>query len=364
MSDDSNSSSYFEFSERSSNSFQDLRKKAHESVVRNSKLNPWKSSLAILTDWLFILMLISVGHFFPHPLTYLITVVLIAGRQHALFILMHESAHYRLYNNRKWNDWVGNFLVSHPVFLRMESYRDNHLQHHRYTNTSKDPDWIRKKDSVEWQFPRKPWPLCWFFVRYALGYGIYEMFMILRILSGVSRQSLKRDRTKTLSQLGLYGAAAVLFSCFGLWQPFFFYWIVPLFTITPLIMRVRSIAEHFALRREHELNGSRNILCPWYERLCFAPHHINLHADHHLFPSVPFYNLPKLHRALLKIGDYRNNIYQNTSYFGLKRTSLLKDLLRGPRAQSKIEAGELESDQRNERRLPSLGREMGSAVSE
>lgn len=28
------------------------------------------------------------------------------------------------------------------------------------------------------------------------------------------------------------------------------------------------------------------------------PHHVAYHLEHHLFPAVPHYNLPKLHLAL------------------------------------------------------------------
>jgi fatty acid desaturase len=28
------------------------------------------------------------------------------------------------------------------------------------------------------------------------------------------------------------------------------------------------------------------------------PHHVNYHIEHHLYPAVPHYNLPRLHAAL------------------------------------------------------------------
>ena len=36
---------------------------------------------------------------------------------------------------------------------------------------------------------------------------------------------------------------------------------------------------------------------PWLEWLLF-PHRVNYHIEHHLYASVPHYNLPALHREL------------------------------------------------------------------
>jgi fatty acid desaturase len=32
------------------------------------------------------------------------------------------------------------------------------------------------------------------------------------------------------------------------------------------------------------------------------PHEVNYHIEHHLYPSIPFYNLPHCHRALTEQG--------------------------------------------------------------
>jgi fatty acid desaturase len=37
----------------------------------------------------------------------------------------------------------------------------------------------------------------------------------------------------------------------------------------------------------------------FWERWFFAPHNMNYHIEHHLYPSVPSYRLPALSRALM-----------------------------------------------------------------
>jgi len=61
-----------------------------------------------------------------------------------------------------------------------------------------------------------------------------------------------------------------------------------MFLVLPLIMRIRSIAEHFALRHDHPLRQTRTVRAGRLERLLIAPHYIGLHIDHHLAASVPF----------------------------------------------------------------------------
>jgi len=42
----------------------------------------------------------------------------------------------------------------------------------------------------------------------------------------------------------------------------------------------------------------------------FAPHQVNYHMEHHQYPSVPFFNLPKVHRLLKERGSLpETNLY-------------------------------------------------------
>jgi fatty acid desaturase len=45
---------------------------------------------------------------------------------------------------------------------------------------------------------------------------------------------------------------------------------------------------------------------PW-ERFLLVPRNIHYHVEHHFYPSVPFYNLPALHEALMSQPGFRAN---------------------------------------------------------
>jgi len=48
--------------------------------------------------------------------------------------------------------------------------------------------------------------------------------------------------------------------------------------------------------------NTRTVVARWWERLTVAPNYVNFHFEHHLAPTVPSYNLPRLHRWLQQQG--------------------------------------------------------------
>lgn len=69
----------------------------------------------------------------------LLALPIIAALQHAMFVLVHESAHYRLFTNRRLNDAVGRALAA-MVGISMCTYRVVHRQHHNHLCSDIDPD--------------------------------------------------------------------------------------------------------------------------------------------------------------------------------------------------------------------------------
>jgi fatty acid desaturase len=51
--------------------------------------------------------------------------------------------------------------------------------------------------------------------------------------------------------------------------------------------------------------NSRTTYANFIERMLFAPHHVNYHAEHHLCMGIPPYNLPAMHKLLLERGYFK-----------------------------------------------------------
>ena len=72
-----------------------------------------------------------------NPLTILLALFLIGGRQLGCAIVMHEAAHRSFLSNRDWNDRIGNWLGAYPIWADVLPYRHYHLVHHAKTGTPK-----------------------------------------------------------------------------------------------------------------------------------------------------------------------------------------------------------------------------------
>ncbi|WP_283810642.1 fatty acid desaturase [Bradyrhizobium frederickii] len=157
---------------------------------------------------------------------------------------------------------------------------------------------------------------------YRRGYSVQTTGASSHIWPRVA--ATKQTTRYRLLRLGYYLGAATLISMLGIWKGFLLYWVVPYMTLFLLFLYIRSVAEHFgSMDYEEELGSTRTVIPYWWERLFFAPHNVNYHLEHHLFPGVPFYNLPKLSTALMRDETYRANAHITHGY----STGLLRECL-------------------------------------
>lgn len=299
-----------------------------------SAIRPAYSFTALLLDWTIVLSCVSLSEHFDSNLIYLLSILIIASRQHGLLVLMHEGAHFRLHKNATLNDTLSDFLAAFPLLADTAAYRQHHQQHHRHLNTDRDPDWVRKFKLKDWQFPKSKTEITTDLVKnlYRAGYEWSVLawnFSILPLLGRGAKWSGWFRRFTFFAGLG------GLIYATGTFQQFLIYWCVPLFLIFPWLQRIRSVAEHFGLPRTNELNHSRNVKASWAEAALFGPHNVNYHLTHHMFPAVPFYNLPKLNQLLEEIDAYREQAHQNKSYLFPSNHSVFSDLINPTASASK-----------------------------
>jgi fatty acid desaturase len=238
----------------------------------------------------------------PNPLTVVLALFVIGGRQLGLSIIMHEAAHRTFLKNRALNDWVGNWMAAYPVWSDTVPYRPYHLKHHAKNWTKNDPDL-----DLALPFPitraslkRKIW-------RDLSGQtGWKRMRATLRRDLGMSAGKSRRQdqsawsalRGVVLSNLGLLG----LLAAFG-HAELYLLWIGAWMTTYSLVMRIRAIAEHAMPGDPADpLRNTRTTVASWWERLFLAPNYVNYHLEHHLLMTVPHYNLPRFHRMLRERG--------------------------------------------------------------
>jgi len=118
----------------------DVRKRLPPEILTPlTALSHLRSTLAVLQTFGLIALIIALAvRFWSIPVA-IAAILLIAPLQHALFILAHDAAHYRLYQSRWLNDLVGR-LAGTLGGIPMCAYRVIHRLHHNHLYQAQDPD--------------------------------------------------------------------------------------------------------------------------------------------------------------------------------------------------------------------------------
>lgn len=289
------------------------------------KLAPFKHGAAILYNWVIILGAAYLSATYFNVFTYFLAIIVIGARMHALAILMHDASHYRFMKNRFWNDLITDVTTMYPLFLTIEKYRINHLAHHKHLNTEEDPDWVSKLPKKEFQFPKTKQEFILGILSYfLLIQGVKDAIWFVTRFNVLGPNKNPTKKSSKLPQLLFYGILITVLTVFSLWKFFLLFWIVPYFSTFLMFQYIRSVSEHFGdLEYDHLLSSSRTVKTNFIEKFLIAPHNVGYHIEHHLFPGVPYYNLPKLHQLLLDTPVYQKHAHLTQGYM----SGLLKELV-------------------------------------
>lgn len=305
-----------------------------------SRRRPGRAALAIARQWAVILAAAGAACYLDRWYAYLVAIVVIATRQHALAVLMHDGAHRLLFSDRRVNDLVSDLLLAFPLFISTALYRRHHLDHHRYLNTERDPDF----DPTAIENSTRDWVRLFAADAVALNIvktvGTLDQFSLLPVLRGDRSVARAMGRARCALFLGGLVALAAALVVSGWWTVYLLLWIVPMLTALSMILRLRDMAEHVGCERDAGLGGTRSVLAGFVERALFSPCKINYHLAHHLYPSVPCYNLAALHRLLMEHEAVRERARISRSYlFG--PGSVLRDVAEAHRTHKAAAAAAL-----------------------
>jgi fatty acid desaturase len=282
-------------------------------IKRLSALQPSRFFAALGVDVVIIVLATLISERIGGWLVYLAAVIVIGSRLHAVAILMHEATHYRATSTRWLNEMVGEILAL-PVLLKMQEYRKTHFAHHSHVNTMDDPDWIRKLGDRDFEFPKSALEFGAMLLPFAIGVKFFVLLRKLKQQSNNYAQSSATPSRLVVARSIALVAIVSLSIVFKFWDLLIFYWIVPLLTSAMVFFQVRSVAEHFAIESDHAFNRTRTVISPFWEAWLLAPHNVNYHLEHHLYPSVPFYRLPELHSRSMASEEYCEKAHITRGY--------------------------------------------------
>jgi len=292
----------------------DYRRALPKALIQElTRRSAWRASLAILHDIAVLAGAIAVAvAWWPNPLVILAAIIVIGTRQHALFVIAHDSAHYLLFEGRRLNDWVGRACAMLQG-LSMCTYRVIHRLHHNNLYGELDPD-----TALHGGYPRgriylikkllkdlsglTAWKTYAYFLggAPALNTATHRAMRPLDDTSEKLRREAQVDRNLVI---GFHIAALVAFAWSGYLVEYLVLWVLPLVTVVQAILRLRAIAEHGATTDfSSPLTAARTNLAPAWLRWALFPHNVGYHIEHHLYASVPQHNLPRLHAEMRRQG--------------------------------------------------------------
>ncbi|WP_353227394.1 fatty acid desaturase family protein [Novosphingobium sp.] len=256
---------------------------------RRSNIRAW---WAFAVNWGLIAAAFALVVHWPNPLTVVVAVLVIAGRQLGLGILVHDCAHQALFRGVRANMQIGQALAGWPMNISVAAYRTYHLAHHRHAGTAADPD-----------------------LGFVAAYPVTAASLRRKLWRDVSGQTGLRDLRSMLARFRLAqewpwlafhaGLLAVLVLA-GAWWAYGLWWVAYLF-VYPVIMRLRQIGEHGVVSNRGHPDPRMNTATThvsWWERLLIAPNHVNWHLEHHVAGGVPPYRLARMHQLLHARGFY------------------------------------------------------------
>lgn len=203
--------------------------------------------------------------------------------------LAHDSWHGNLLPWRPANDLLGH-LLSMLCGVSFPAARHDHLLHHRHSRTARDPD--------AYNVGRRSLGLVVLFYAVVL-FGLPLSIVFFNVIYPVLHFD-RRDFAAHLRTLLAYGAVyALLFTWVtraGQWGTVLELWFLPVLFASPF-NGLKSIADH----HHNQWNGPRHLIATTTRSnalIAFFWNGLSYHLDHHLYPRVPGYHLPALHRAL------------------------------------------------------------------
>ena len=289
-----------------------------DEVRRLSVLSPLRSTLSLLHTWGFIGALVVIACRWSHPLIVTLAVVCLAVQQHALAILTHQSAHYRMYKARWLNDLVGK-ICGAPLGVSMLTYRIIHRIHHNHLYSVIDPDLALMAG-----YPRGRAYLAKKLVKDLVGLTTIKNYLYffgrqapsdhetprggpspLDDTSDALRSAARRERTIVVA-INVVFVACLVWT--GAWKSYLLLWALPAATIFQVLLRLRAVCEHGAPRDTSgdPLRSARTTIASPLARWLVFPHNMQFHIEHHLYPSVPHYRLPECHKRLEATGILEN----------------------------------------------------------
>ena len=213
---------------------------------------------------------------------------------HGVCLFTHEGVHGTIHKNILVNNFIGS-LSGYIVLQTMAGYRVLHLKHHKYLNINGDPGLLKTYVSNKFIIVAMEW-----------GYLLFGYVAFLSIIPYQGfKQGTKKDKVLIIKDLIFIFLISGLIIKFLPLSWLIHGWLIPMIFVH-FMMNVRGMSQHLMLEDHHDpYNGARTIIA--HPIVDFFLCNENYHIEHHLYPSIPWYNLKKVHSLIQRELNEKNS---------------------------------------------------------
>ncbi|MCM8794451.1 MAG: fatty acid desaturase [Candidatus Omnitrophica bacterium] len=283
-----------------------------------STLRPWRAVMDTARCWTLILAAWIACSLWPKGWVFALAIPVIGCNYYGLFILGHDAVHGRTFNSLRLNNLFADLFMFAPIGAITRINKWNHLEHHRLLATEADPDRFKYRCFGKADFVP--------FAIYLIG--LYSFFIAVRnvFIKGPRQAASPDPREKRLQHsfeeialLVCWQGALIagLTWAAGAWWGYAVLWLAPGFCFAFLADNLRTFCEHSQPQADSLADRHRLItyVSNPVEKFFLAPFNMNFHATHHLWPSIPYYNLPKADWEIRRMAG-SGGLEWRTSYLG------------------------------------------------
>lgn len=277
-----------------------------EQLRELSELRPFLAIRDVLFHWIMIIGAWTVVALWPNVYTIVGCFFVVGINFYGLYIILHDGMHRRLFSSIRRNDFWNDVLMMGSIGAITRLNRHNHMKHHYVTCLPDDPDRFKYVHDGKEPFM----PLVIFLSGLASVIPVARNVFSGRAHSERPASARQRYTARDFAIILVWQSALIGgLSYFIGWWAYPALWLALAYALGYRADMVRVFCEHSMMTSDAAADESMRLITYesfWLEKLFFAPRNMNYHMVHHLWTSIPYYNLPKADRFIRDSAAVRN----------------------------------------------------------
>lgn len=245
--------------------------------------------------------------FYLYPLV----VIFLSHLVFTLVLLGHEGTHFLIHPNKRINTFVARYFCHFPFFISHSHYSFNHLMHHRFLGSPRDPDG---------SFYGKSFSSLgsWLFAEVVDFVSLKTVMNFLNYFTGIPiwiKSGLKSSYKNDYWQLILYWVGVIaIANYFSIGKELVLYVIIPILVALPWVNIVNSF-QHLSLDKNRNVETTNVYFENKILQEFLFPVNINYHETHHADVQIPYYELADhpLSQQRKSFRDKAREVFQSKS---------------------------------------------------